>query len=127
VRDNSWADPHADNPRPRTRGDCAGGERPCPWVGCKHHLYLDVSPITGAIRICYPDLEPWELEHTCSLDVADSGGKTLEVVGSILNLTRERSRQIETKALFGLIAPLLDRGVEAKDAHFTHPERDGDE
>ena len=24
--------------RPRTRGDCVNGIRPCPWVGCGHHL-----------------------------------------------------------------------------------------
>lgn len=107
--------------RPRTRVDCAGGERPCPWVGCRFHLYLEISPITGAIKINHPTLEPWELEHTCSLDVADRGRSTLEEVGSILNLTRERSRQIETKALFALIGPLLDQGVEAKDAYFAHP------
>src|SRR4029077_6719314 len=27
--------------RPRPRGDCVGGERPCPFVSCAHHLYLD--------------------------------------------------------------------------------------
>src|SRR5262245_43072037 len=27
--------------KPRTRADCVGGERPCPFVSCKHHLYLD--------------------------------------------------------------------------------------
>src|SRR6476619_8074463 len=24
--------------RPKTRADCAQGERPCPFVSCKHHL-----------------------------------------------------------------------------------------
>ena len=28
--------------RPRTRGDCVSGPRPCPWVGCKYHLALDL-------------------------------------------------------------------------------------
>lgn len=23
--------------RPRTRGECVGGERPCPWASCEHH------------------------------------------------------------------------------------------
>src|SRR5690242_9520574 len=32
--------------RPRTRGECAEGARPCPFLTCVHHLYLDVSPKT---------------------------------------------------------------------------------
>src|SRR5689334_24102594 len=42
--------------KPRTRADCANGERPCPFVSCKHHLYLDVSAKTGAIKLNFPDL-----------------------------------------------------------------------
>lgn len=34
-------------PRPTTRGDCAQEARPCPWVGCRHHLLLEVSQIRG--------------------------------------------------------------------------------
>lgn len=30
-------------PRPRTRGECLEEARPCPWVGCKHHLLLGVA------------------------------------------------------------------------------------
>lgn len=88
-----------DSPRPRTRSECAEGPRPCPHVGCKHHLYLDVSPRTGAIKLNFPDLEPWELEQSCALDIADAGGATLEDVGAIMNLTRERVRQLEIMAL----------------------------
>ena len=61
--------------RPKTRGDCQHGahaERPCPFVSCKHHIYLDV---------------------------ADRGGLTLEEVGEIMNLTRERVRQLETRGI----------------------------
>lgn len=81
--------------RPRFRGDCREAARPCPWVSCKFHLYLDVNPETGAIKINFPDLEVWEMPHTCALDIADRGGLTLEEVGEILNLTRERIRQVE--------------------------------
>jgi len=95
-------DEHADVVRPQTRGDCADAPRPCPYVSCKHHLYLDVSPRTGAIKLNYPDLEPWELEDTCALDVADAGSQRLERVGELTNLTRERVRQIEVKALVKL-------------------------
>lgn len=84
---------------PRSRGECQQGPRPCPHVSCRHHLYLDVSPRTGAIKLNFPDLEVWELPDSCALDVADQGGITLEDVGAIMNLTRERIRQVELSAL----------------------------
>jgi hypothetical protein len=90
--------------KPVAREDCQGGERPCPFVSCKHHLYLDVSARTGAIKLNFPDLEVWEMNETCALDVADRGGATLEEVGAIMNLTRERIRQVEVKGLAKLQA-----------------------
>ena len=39
------------------------------------------------------------MAETCALDVADRGGITLEEVGAILNLTRERIRQVEVRGL----------------------------
>lgn len=90
--------------RPRTRAECLEGARPCPFVSCQHHLYLDVSPRTGAIKLNFPDLEVWEMTETCALDVADRGGTTLEEVGAIMNLTRERIRQVEVKGLAKLQA-----------------------
>jgi len=94
--------PPVDIPRPKTRADCREEMRPCPWVACKHHLYLDINPETGSIKINFPDLEPWELKHTCALDVAERGGITLEEVGEIMNLTRERIRQVEVRGLLKL-------------------------
>ena len=85
--------------RPETRGDCAEMERPCPFVSCKYHLYIDVHPVRGSIKINFPDLEVWEMTDTCALDIADRGGITLEEVGEIMNLTRERVRQVETQGL----------------------------
>lgn len=96
--------PEVDIEKPRTRADCANGARPCPFVSCKHHLYLDVSARTGAIKLNFPDLEVWEMTETCALDVADRGGTTLEEVGAIMNLTRERIRQVEVKGLAKLHA-----------------------
>lgn len=96
--------------RPKTRGDCADVIRPCPWVSCKHHLYLDINPRTGAIRITFPDMEPWELKESCALDVAAHGGITLDAVGNLMNLSRERIRQLESPALKKLKA--LERHLE---------------
>jgi len=94
--------------RPRSRADCANGVRPCMFISCKHHLYLDVNPSTGSIKLNFPDREVWELDETCALDVADRGGITLEEVGTIMNLTRERIRQVETRGLLKLRAVTED-------------------
>ncbi len=96
--------PETDYWKPRARAECAEGPRPCPFVSCKHHLYIDVSPRTGAIKLNFPDLEVWDMGESCALDVADRGGTTLEDVGAIMNLTRERIRQVEVKALAKLEA-----------------------
>jgi hypothetical protein len=85
--------------RPVVRGDCQGGERPCAFVSCRWHLYLDVSPSTHSIKVNFPHLEVWEMPETCALDVADRAGKTLEDVGEVANLTRERIRQLEDETL----------------------------
>jgi hypothetical protein len=102
IRQGALLYPPEDVDRPRTRADCMNGPRPCPFVACKHHLYLDVNPETGSIKLNFPDLEVWQMKDTCSLDVADRGGVTLEEVGEILNLTRERIRQVEVRGLLKL-------------------------
>jgi len=102
LRQGALLYPPVDIPRPTSRAQCREEMRPCPWVACKHHLYLDINPETGSIKINFPDLEPWELKHTCALDVAERGGITLEEVGEIMNLTRERIRQVEVRGLLKL-------------------------
>jgi hypothetical protein len=99
--------PEVPHDRPHTLGDCqAQGlglpEHPCPYVGCSHHLYLDLNEATGTLTLNFPDREPDELEQTCSLRVADKGEHTLEETGDMLQLTRERVRQIEGMALRNL-------------------------
>lgn len=84
--------------RPKTRGECAGGERPCPFVSCGYHLYLDVND-SGGIVLNFPDLEPHEMVESCALDAAERGGMTLDAVGAAMNWTRERSRQVEVDLL----------------------------
>jgi hypothetical protein len=91
--------PETDYWKPKTRSECKDMERPCPFVSCKYHLYIDVHPVRGSIKLNFPDVEIWEMTETCALDVADRGGITLEEVGEIMNLTRERVRQVETAGL----------------------------
>ena len=95
--------------RPRSRGECRNAPRPCPWVSCKYHLYLEV----------------WEMTETCALDVADRGGITLEDVGNILNLTRERIRQVEQSGVNKLKLALGDEADE--DAFAAEPDVDDDD
>lgn len=90
--------------RPMTRGECVYGVRPCPWVGCKHNLFLDVKD-TGSIILNYPDLEgPEDMdpEQSCVLDVIERNpdGMILDGIAKAMgSMTRERVRQIETIAL----------------------------
>ena len=92
--------PDVDVDRPRTRGECESGVRPCPFVSCKHHLYLDyASSETGTLKLNFPDADPWELKETCSLDIAERGGESRSVIGSLLNVTPERIRQMEKELL----------------------------
>jgi hypothetical protein len=67
-------------------------------VSCRYHLLLDVKP-NGAIRYASGTRDPIELEHSCALDLADERGHTLEELGKVMDVTRERIRQIEYKLL----------------------------
>lgn len=89
--------PEAIKWRPRTRADCAQVPRPCPYVACKYHLYLDVDA-QDTIRVA-PG-EPWDREESCALDVADRGEHSLGFVAEIMDLTKQRVSQIETRALY---------------------------
>lgn len=103
-----------EHPRPQRRGDCENGPRPCPYVGCRYHLYLDVTR-DRSIKYNFPDLEVWELRASCALDVADQGGITLDTVGALMNVTRERARQIEARAVARCATLELQEQVEDDD------------
>jgi len=98
--------------RPVTRADCLPGgvneARPCPFVGCKHHVYLDVRERNGSVGFPHGDREVWEIAETCALDMADRDTEmgvdreaehALQAIGKALGLTRERVRQIILRAI----------------------------
>jgi len=85
--------------RPRCRAECATVPRPCPFVSCRYHLYLDVNPRTGRIKFNFPGLEVSQIAVSCALDVAEAGPWTLEDIGGRMNITRERTRQVAEQAL----------------------------
>lgn len=98
---------------PMTRAECEDGERPCPYVTCRHHLALDVvgqkarlvdmslDPTVDPVLGCAPaDVVDIRMRSpSCALDVAEDGEHTLDEIAEYLGLTRERVRQVEEKAL----------------------------
>ncbi|MBW2730987.1 MAG: DNA-binding protein [Deltaproteobacteria bacterium] len=116
IRQGAALIPYMSYSKPESRAECKCGVRPCPYVSCKHHLYLDVNPDTGSIKLNFPHLEVWEMEETCSIDVAERGGITLEEVGEIMNLTRERIRQVEVRGLLKLKMTTDEMGIMPSNA-----------
>ena len=90
-------DEHRPWERPRTRGDCQAGPRPCPWVSCRHHLYLDL--VRGEVKVNRPDCQPEDLRDSCALDVAERDGVPRGDVAEMLGISPERVRQLEDSGL----------------------------
>lgn len=110
--------------RPRTRGDCIDGPRPCPWATCRYSLLPHWANEDGETPI---DV----LRHTCALDVADRAEGyikdnvtpgdpgSLNAIAQVTNLTRERVRQVETIAVSKLLRGLKRAGIDG--AHTIIP------
>lgn len=100
--------------RPKTRGECKDGPRPCPWVGCRHHLWSDEHD--GEPRVLGV---PADEAASCSLDVADAvrdeGVAPLEptIVGRFLQCRPERVMAIEAGAMEKLRKVEFEDAVEA--------------
>lgn len=80
---------------PLACGGHENGPRPCPYTTCKFNLD---QPLEKRGRPA-GSLPTRDESQTCALDVADQGGHTLEEVGAVMGVTRERIRQIEDKAI----------------------------
>ena len=83
--------------RPPNRSICEQGVRPCPYVSCRYNLYLDVRG-DGVLRINFPNLEPDEMIASCALDMSEDGPRTLDQVASLMGMSKERARQLESAA-----------------------------
>lgn len=79
--------------RPKTRGDCKEGVRPCPWVSCRHHIYSEIDPNFTM------DVDLNRLEETCILDIADSGSISLLEIADLMCAKREKIKQLEARGL----------------------------
>jgi hypothetical protein len=91
---------------PRARADCVGAPRPCPFVSCRHHLWLleqESRPGNPAMGI-QGETTIRPVAASCALDVAARGGITLDEVGEILGITATRANQIERAGLAKLRA-----------------------
>jgi hypothetical protein len=100
--------------KPECWGDCAKMPRPCPFISCRYHFYLDVGrrgtlKVNALVRgIEDIDRALRALPATCAIDVANQNpdGLTLEEIGALFGLTRERIRQVEVAALWSLTLAL---------------------
>jgi hypothetical protein len=84
--------------RPTNRNECRDAERPCPFVGCRYHLFLDIMA-TGSIRFNFPGCEPADLIHSCALDIADAGRHDLQDIAVLYGMTRGRAVEILDEAV----------------------------
>lgn len=125
-------------PRPKKRGECIDGPRPCPWASCRHHLLLDVSEVDGkrlrppSLRLngrsanglrTHADVETvrvWtdeaverlqSMRETCSLDVADDGRHRMREVASLLAVRRQRVVQEVAEAKIRMAEAVREEGV----------------
>lgn len=109
--------PGWDADRPRTRGDCKDGPRPCPWAGCRYHLYIDVRPGDGSLKLNFPGVDLADMQETCALDVAEKhSGLFPEQIAELLNVTEPAARLIVNSALAAEADALTAAGMTAEDA-----------
>lgn len=92
--------------RPKYRYQCPDTTRsPCPFVSCRHNLFLEIDQKNGSIKLNFSQAEPGELTPSCALDLADEyqgTGLSMLLVARYTNLTRDRVRQVIAGALHKL-------------------------
>jgi hypothetical protein len=84
--------------RPKKRGECENGIRPCPFVSCRYHLGHEI--VAGMASASDDEIvdRVLAMENTCALDLADEGEQTVTKIGSVMGISRERGRQVFKRA-----------------------------
>lgn len=128
---------HLAQVRPRTRGDCIDGPRPCPWVSCRQHLLIELHESGGErplrLRLngrgvdglrpaaladeCVDFFEVaverlWQLEHSCTLDAADDGARRAGAVAGLLGVSRPRVMQELEAAMASALEVVAAMGID---------------
>lgn len=104
----------SDADAPKKRADCAGIPKPCPFLDCRHHLWLRLqqeqpgNPQAG--KQGETTFRPSTMQ-SCSLDVAEKGA-SFEEIGELLGMDSTRGRQIAQAALEKLKARCAELGVQ---------------
>jgi len=96
--------------RPTCRADCSEVSRPCPYILCKHNMFLDIKD-NGSIRYTQNTKDPLEVKHveingekvmpSCSLDIAEQfpEGLSCDAIGTLLGgISRETVRLVSKKS-----------------------------
>ncbi len=82
--------------RPKTRGECKDGPRPCPWASCRYHLQVDVvAHSSGSKRVILrSDPDTWtSTTKTCALDMADQGENEWTAISAIYNRPPNKTKR----------------------------------
>ena len=89
--------------RPRTRAECADVPRPCPYVSCRHNLYLDETH-GGAVKLLFPGRPPEKMPPawSCTLDIAERfevKGASFPQIAKALHVSMQRAEQIAKQGI----------------------------
>ena len=100
--------PHTaeDCPRMVRPGGSCDVDAPCGFVGCRWHLYGDVTG-EGWLRVYRPALDPEQLGEHCAITVAMRGSHHYDLIGHLLGLTARQASEIGEAASAKYKAALL--------------------
>lgn len=105
--------------RPRTRAECppkTDGERRCPWVSCRYHLWQDLDRAARRRKDAEPAPAPEDMPRPCALDHAEDSHR-YEKIGALLGVTKQAVQQTEARALRKIIGRFP--GLEGHLEHVT--------
>lgn len=84
--------------KPTYRNSCLSFPRPCCFITCSFHMLWAFHSHELKNLFTHSDDDIvnhlFSLKATCVLDIADKGGVTLEEIAIVLDVSRERIRQI---------------------------------